>query len=41
MDQLEIEHAHVVGNSMGGRVAIELGLVQPERIARWGCCVPR
>ena len=26
MDQLEIERAHVVGNSMGGRVAIEMGL---------------
>src|SRR5215210_4421490 len=32
MDELGIEHAHVVGNSMGGRVALELGLEHPERV---------
>jgi pimeloyl-ACP methyl ester carboxylesterase len=32
MNQLEIDHAHVVGNSMGGRVAIEMGLRYPERV---------
>lgn len=32
MDELEIESAHVVGNSLGGRVAIELGLLHPERV---------
>jgi pimeloyl-ACP methyl ester carboxylesterase len=32
MDQLGIERTHVVGNSMGGRIAIELGLTSPERI---------
>jgi pimeloyl-ACP methyl ester carboxylesterase len=32
MDQLEVDRAHLVGNSMGGRIAIELGLTQPERI---------
>ncbi len=32
MDALEIERAHVVGNSMGGRVAIEVGLERPDRI---------
>jgi pimeloyl-ACP methyl ester carboxylesterase len=32
MDQLGIEKAHLVGNSMGGRVAIEVGLRQPERV---------
>ena len=32
MDQLGIERAHVVGNSMGGRVALELGLEYPERV---------
>jgi len=32
MDELDISSAHVVGNSMGGRVAIELGLVAPERV---------
>ena len=32
MDALGIERAHVVGNSMGGRVAIELGLRAPDRV---------
>jgi pimeloyl-ACP methyl ester carboxylesterase len=33
MDALGIARAHVAGNSMGGRVAIELGLRHPERVA--------
>jgi pimeloyl-ACP methyl ester carboxylesterase len=32
MDAMGIQRAHVVGNSMGGRVALELGLQAPERI---------
>src|SRR3954447_26336418 len=32
MDALGIERAHVVGNSMGGRVAIEVGLTRPDRV---------
>ena len=40
MDQLEIERAHVAGNSMGGRVAIELGLTRPERIRSLGLLCP-
>jgi pimeloyl-ACP methyl ester carboxylesterase len=32
MDVLQIESAHLVGNSMGGRVALELGLRWPERV---------
>jgi len=32
-DALGISRAHVAGNSMGGRVAIELGLRHPERVA--------
>jgi pimeloyl-ACP methyl ester carboxylesterase len=32
MDALEIESAHLVGNSMGGRVALEFGLRWPERV---------
>jgi pimeloyl-ACP methyl ester carboxylesterase len=32
MDALDIERAHVAGNSMGGRVAIEAGLTDHERI---------
>src|SRR5215218_2920232 len=34
LDELGIERAHLVGNSMGGRVAIELGLTAPERTER-------
>jgi pimeloyl-ACP methyl ester carboxylesterase len=32
MDAMGIERAHVVGNSMGGKVAIEVGLSAPERV---------
>jgi pimeloyl-ACP methyl ester carboxylesterase len=31
LDALEIERAHFVGHSMGGRVALELGFAEPER----------
>ena len=31
LDELGIERARLVGNSMGGRVAIEIGLTTPER----------
>ncbi len=34
LDALEIERADVVGNSMGGRVALELGMRFPERTGR-------
>ncbi len=40
MDELGIERAHVVGNSMGGRIAIELGLRNPERVACLGLLCP-
>ncbi len=32
MDALDIERAHVYGQSFGGMVAIELGLSRPERV---------
>ena len=32
LDELELERAHFVGHSMGGRVAIELGLRHADRI---------
>lgn len=32
LDELGINEAHLVGNSMGGRVAIEAGLLYPERV---------
>jgi pimeloyl-ACP methyl ester carboxylesterase len=34
MDRLGIDRAHVIGNSMGGRIAIEMGLRHPERVDR-------
>lgn len=34
LDALRIERAAVVGNSMGGRAAIEVGLLYPERVER-------
>lgn len=34
LDALEIERAHLIGNSMGGRVAIEIGLLEPDRVER-------
>ena len=40
MDQLEIPGAHVVGNSMGGRVAIEMGLLAPDRVGALGLLCP-
>src|SRR5204862_4352364 len=40
MDELGIERAHVVGNSMGGRVAIEMGLMSPERVRALGLLCP-
>jgi pimeloyl-ACP methyl ester carboxylesterase len=40
MDALEIDHAHLVGNSMGGRVAIEVGLTAPERVGGLGLLCP-
>lgn len=32
MDALGLDSAHLIGNSMGGRVAIETGLLFPERV---------
>lgn len=34
LDGLELERADLIGNSMGGRVAIEAGLRYPERVGR-------
>jgi pimeloyl-ACP methyl ester carboxylesterase len=34
LDALEIDRAHIAGNSLGGRVALELGLHAPERVDR-------
>jgi pimeloyl-ACP methyl ester carboxylesterase len=40
MDQLGIDEARIVGNSMGGRVAIETALIAPERIQALGLLCP-
>ena len=40
MDALEIDRAHLVGNSMGGRVAIEVGLREPARVGGLGLLCP-
>jgi pimeloyl-ACP methyl ester carboxylesterase len=34
LDALDIDRAHVVGNSMGGRIALELALTEPGRVDR-------
>jgi pimeloyl-ACP methyl ester carboxylesterase len=34
LDALELQRVHLVGNSMGGRVALEVGLRHPERVRR-------
>ena len=40
MDELGIGRAHLVGNSMGGRVAIEMGLRAPHRVRALGLLCP-
>lgn len=40
LDALGLERAHLLGNSMGGRVAIEVGLKAPERVGRLGLLAP-
>ena len=41
MDAMDLERAHLVGNSMGGRVALETGHdATPTASAAW-CCWPR
>ncbi len=40
MDAMEIDRAHLIGNSMGGRVAIEVGFDAPERVASLSLLAP-
>jgi pimeloyl-ACP methyl ester carboxylesterase/putative sterol carrier protein len=40
LDALEIEQAVVIGNSMGGRIALELALRSPDRVASLGLLAP-
>jgi pimeloyl-ACP methyl ester carboxylesterase len=39
-DALGLERPHLVGNSLGGRVALEAGLHAPERVGRLGLLAP-
>jgi pimeloyl-ACP methyl ester carboxylesterase len=34
MDAMGLDRAHLVGNSMGGRVALEMAMLAPERVGR-------
>jgi pimeloyl-ACP methyl ester carboxylesterase len=40
MDELGVGRAHLVGNSMGGRIAIEMGLQAPQRVGALGLLCP-
>jgi pimeloyl-ACP methyl ester carboxylesterase len=40
LDELGIERAHLVGNSMGGRIAIEVALRAPDRVDRLALLAP-
>jgi len=40
LDALGIERAHLVGNSLGGRIALEVGLHYPQRVGRLGLLAP-
>lgn len=40
LDALELERVHVIGNSLGGRVALEVGLRHPGRIQRLALLAP-
>ncbi len=40
LDRLGIERAHLVGNSLGGRVALEVAMRHPERVLRLGLLAP-
>ena len=40
LDQLGIDRVHLVGNSMGGRVALEAGLEHPDRVDRMVLLAP-
>ncbi|HEX8792679.1 MAG TPA: alpha/beta fold hydrolase [Polyangiaceae bacterium] len=40
LDALAIDRAHFVGNSMGGRVALEMGLRHPSRVRTLGLLAP-
>ena len=40
LDACEVERAHLIGNSMGGRIAIEVGLAAPDRVGSLSLLTP-
>lgn len=40
LDALELDRVHVIGNSLGGRVALEIALRAPERVGRLALLAP-
>jgi pimeloyl-ACP methyl ester carboxylesterase len=40
MDEREIPSAHIVGNSLGGRIALEMAMIAPERVGALGLLCP-
>jgi pimeloyl-ACP methyl ester carboxylesterase len=40
LDALRLDRVHVIGNSLGGRVALELALRQPDRVERLALLAP-
>jgi pimeloyl-ACP methyl ester carboxylesterase len=40
LDTLELDHVHLIGNSLGGRVALEVALRQPDRVERLALLAP-
>ena len=40
LDALELDRAHLIGNSLGGRVALEVALRAPERVDRMALLAP-
>ncbi len=40
LDALSLDRVHLIGNSLGGRVALEIGLRDPGRVGRIGLLAP-
>jgi pimeloyl-ACP methyl ester carboxylesterase len=40
LDALELDRAHLIGNSLGGRIALELGLRHADRVGRLALLAP-
>ena len=40
MDQLDIDSAYLVGNSMGGRISMEMSMLDPGRVKALACLCP-